>query len=65
MGLLAQVVSSAVRSWPYLRAYYQRIKACRGTKEARTVTARKLAELPGRCGQSVVDKKRAETSGKE
>jgi len=30
---------------PYLRAYYLRIKARRGTKDARTATARKLAEM--------------------
>ncbi len=40
-----EAVSPAIRSSPYLRGYYQRIKARRGTKDARTATARKLAEL--------------------
>jgi transposase len=40
-----EAVSPAVRSSPYLRGYYTRIKARRGTKDARTATARKLAEL--------------------
>lgn len=40
-----EAVSPAIRSSPYLRAYYQRIKTRRGTKDARTATARKLAEL--------------------
>jgi transposase len=40
-----EAVSPAIRSSPYLRAYYQRIKTRRGSKDARTATARKLAEL--------------------
>jgi transposase len=40
-----EAVSPAIRSSPYLRSYYLRIKARRGTKDARTATARKLAEL--------------------
>lgn len=40
-----EAVSPAVRSSPYLRASYERIKNRRGTKDARTATARKLAEL--------------------
>jgi len=40
-----EAVSPAIRVSPYLRAYYMRIKARRGTKDARTATARKLAEL--------------------
>ena len=40
-----EAVSPAVRSSPYLRGYYMRIKSRRGTKDARTATARKLAEL--------------------
>lgn len=40
-----EAVSPAIRSSPYLRAYYLRIKARRGAKDARTATARKLAEL--------------------
>ena len=40
-----EAVSPAVRGSPYLRRYYQRIKARRGAKDARTATARKLAEL--------------------
>ena len=40
-----EAVSPAIRSSPYLRGYYMRIKARRGTKDARTATARKLAEL--------------------
>ena len=34
-----------MRSSPYLRVSYERIKARRGTKDARTATARKLSEL--------------------
>ena len=40
-----EAVSPAIRSSPYLRGYYMRIKARGGTKDARTATARKLAEL--------------------
>jgi transposase len=40
-----EAVSPAIRSSPYLRGYYMRIKTRRGTKDARTATARKLAEL--------------------
>lgn len=40
-----EAVPPAVRSSPYLRRYYERIKARRGRKDARTATARKLAEL--------------------
>ncbi len=40
-----EAVSPAVRSSPYLRVSYERIKNRRGTKDARTATARKLAEL--------------------
>lgn len=40
-----EAVSPAVRKSPWLRGYYQRIKVRLGTKEARTATARKLAEL--------------------
>jgi transposase len=41
-----EAVSPAIRCSAYLRAYYQRIKARRGAKDARTATARrKLAEL--------------------
>ena len=40
-----EAVSPAVRGSPYLRRYYQRIKARRGAKDARSATARKLAEL--------------------
>lgn len=40
-----EAVSPAIRCSPYLRGYYLRIKARRGTKDARTATARKLAEL--------------------
>ena len=42
---LIEAVSPAIRKSPWLRGYYQRIKARLGTKEARTATARKLAEL--------------------
>jgi len=40
-----EAVSPAIRRSPHLRAYYMRIKVRRGTKDARTATARKLAEL--------------------
>jgi transposase len=40
-----EAVSPAVRSSPCLRASYERIKARRGTKDARTATTRKLSEL--------------------
>jgi transposase len=40
-----EAVSPAIRSSCFLRSYYQRIKARGGTKDARTATARKLAEL--------------------
>ncbi len=40
-----EAVSPAIRCSPCLRGYYMRIKARRGTKDARTATARKLAEL--------------------
>ena len=40
-----EAVTPATRSAPALRRYYDKIKARRGTKDARTATARKLAEL--------------------
>lgn len=40
-----EAVSPAVRKSPWLRSFYQRIKNRLGVKEARTATARKLAEL--------------------
>jgi transposase len=40
-----EAVSPAIRRSSYLRSYYLRIKARRGIKDARTATARKLAEL--------------------
>lgn len=40
-----EAVSPAIRRSPYLRRYYEHIKARRGAKDARTATARKLAEL--------------------
>lgn len=40
-----EAVGPAVRKSPYLRRHYERIKARRGIKDARTATARKLAEL--------------------
>jgi transposase len=43
-----EAVSPAIRCSPYLRGYYMRIRARRGTKDARTATARKLAELAWR-----------------
>lgn len=40
-----EAVSPATRRSPWLRRYYQRLKTRRGAKDARTATARKLAEL--------------------
>ncbi len=40
-----EAVTPAITHEPSLRRYYERIKARRGTKDARTATARKLAEL--------------------
>lgn len=40
-----EAVSPATRSSPWLKNYYERIKRRRGAKDARTATARKLAEL--------------------
>lgn len=40
-----EVVTPAIRSSPWLRRSYERIKRRRGAKDARTATARKLAEL--------------------
>jgi transposase len=40
-----EAVSPAIRRSPWLRSYYQRIKHRRGAKDAKTATARKLAEL--------------------
>jgi transposase len=40
-----EAVSPAIRYSPWLRRYYLGIKARRGTKDARTATARKLVEL--------------------
>lgn len=40
-----EAVTPAVRKSPYLRRYYERMKTRRGRKDARTATARKLAEL--------------------
>jgi transposase len=40
-----EAVSPAIRTSPFLRRSYDRIKARRGVKDARTATARKLAEL--------------------
>lgn len=40
-----EAVSSAIRCEPSLRRFYEKIKARRGTKDARTATARKLVEL--------------------
>jgi transposase len=40
-----EAVSPAIRCSPYLRGYYMRIRTRRGTKDARTAPARKLAEL--------------------
>jgi len=40
-----EAVIPAIRCSPFLRRYYERIKARLGVKEAKTATARKLAEL--------------------
>lgn len=40
-----EAVTPAVRTSPWLNRYYQRLKARKGPKDARTATARKLAEL--------------------
>lgn len=40
-----EAVTPAIRKSSMLRRYYERIKARRGCKDARTATARKLAEL--------------------
>jgi transposase len=40
-----EAVTPAIRTSPFLRRYYTQIKARRGAKDARTATARKLAEL--------------------
>ena len=40
-----EAVTPAITHSPWLRRYYQRIKARKGVKDARTATARKLAEL--------------------
>ena len=40
-----EAVTPAVRCSPWIRGYYERLKARRGAKDARTATARKLAEL--------------------
>lgn len=40
-----EAVSPAIGYSPFLRRYYEKIKARRGVKDARTATARKLAEL--------------------
>jgi transposase len=40
-----EAVTPAIRKSPYLRRYYERIRARLGRKDARTATARKLAEL--------------------
>ena len=42
---LVEAVTPAIRKSPWLRRYYQGIKHRRGAKDARTATARKLAEL--------------------
>jgi transposase len=42
---LVEAVTAAIRVSPRLRRYYDRIKHRRGAKDARTATARKLAEL--------------------
>lgn len=42
---LIEAVTPAITHSPWLRRYHQRIKARKGTKDARTATARKLAEL--------------------
>ncbi len=40
-----EAVTPAICHSPFLRRYYEKIKARRGVKDARTATARKLAEL--------------------
>ncbi len=40
-----EAVTPAISHSPFLRRYYEKIKVRRGTKDARTATARKLAEL--------------------
>ena len=40
-----EAVTGAVRTSPWLRRYYEKIKRRRGAKDARTAAARKLAEL--------------------
>lgn len=40
-----EAVTPAICSSPFLRRYYEKLKARLGAKEARTATARKLAEL--------------------
>ena len=40
-----EAVTPAVRTSPALACFYQKIKLRRGVKDARTATARKLAEL--------------------
>ena len=42
---LVEAVTPAITHSPWLRGYYERIKGRRGAKDARTATARKLAEL--------------------
>jgi len=42
---LIEAVTPAVRTSPFLRRHYEAIKSRRGAKDARTSTARKLAEL--------------------
>ena len=42
---LIEAVWPAVRTSPWIREYYRRIQRRRGAKDARTATARKLAEL--------------------
>jgi len=42
---LVEAVTPAIGHSPWLRRYYQRIKVRRGAKDARTATARKLAEI--------------------
>ena len=44
LGLI-EAVTPAVRTSPSLACFYQKIKLRRGVKDARTATARKLAEL--------------------
>lgn len=40
-----EAVTPAIRKSPFLRRYYEKVKARRGAKDARAATARKLAEL--------------------